>query len=338
MRPMQSTWQSQFLQSLPPDSPALWRDLAWLINSPDILRQKQVQLSHLSDTAARNQVFEFWQQQQLGFARCMRQDPQGLALSDFVAQSGVRRLGLYGESLFAYFFRQQENLLAHGLQVRRAKTTLGEFDFLLQAAGLGMHMELACKYYLCVPPDDRELSLYDFLGPNLADSLGAKLRKITDQQLRLGDEPEGQAVLQELAQRHALSGWMAFSHIKGCLFYPYAQALNSLPPELADDHARGWILELPELDDMQFDAAVCLERMAWLAPRHWCAGQISSPSELRQELLHIWQIQATPQMVALLKSDGAHWREVMRVFVIPPGWWQRAYALSFAQRYKPVRH
>lgn len=334
---MHATWQTEFLRQLPAETPALWRDLAWLLSSPDLLKQVQLQAPDLAPDNAYAALQSFLQQQRSDLTELLSVAGQDTALAEFVRQRGARRLGLYAEQLLDYFFARQGNLLAHGLQVRRAKTTLGEFDFLLRAGTIGLHMELACKYYLCVPAAERDLTLFDYLGPNLADSLGAKLRKIASQQLQLSREPEAQTILQEFATQHGLNNWLAFSHIKGCLFYRYGQALPVLPDELAVDHARGLILELDELSEIQFDAAICLHRLDWLAPRTWSASQIDTPAQVRQNLQRLWQIQATPQMLSLLAADGSQWREVTRAFVMPPGWWQRASELTLAQRSNPVR-
>jgi hypothetical protein len=84
----------------------------------------------------------------------------------------------------AFYFAAQGQLHAHGLQVRASRTdTIGEFDFLLNAGDGLRHLEFATKFYLL---DAAAASDFNgLIGPNLADTLGAKMRKIFEQQLSL---------------------------------------------------------------------------------------------------------------------------------------------------------
>ncbi len=320
-------WPQQFLQQLPDDIPAVWRDLAWLLLSPDMLADLACQAYALEASAMPQAVTEFLVRQQAELKQQLLHHTtvSGSVLDEFIATAGLRRLGLYGERLLHFFFAHQQNLLAHGLQVQRGKQTLGEFDFVLHAQPQACwHIELACKFYLCVPGPDAALSLYDFLGPNLADSLGAKLHKIIQAQLHLADYAEAQELLRQRAYGDLLG---AFAQIKGCLFYRPADLGLTLPAALAPQHARGLILELDELQAMPVAGAVYLDRLQWLAPRDWPTTEVSSLSAVAERLQAHWQIQPNPQMLALLQAKGTGWQEVVRVFVIPPGWWQRAQAL-----------
>ena len=125
------------------------------------------------------------------------------------------RLGLYAEKLMAFYYQQHGQLVAHGLQVRATRNdTVGEFDFLLDAGPDGVeHIEFATKFYLL---EGSAASRFDtFVGPNLADSLGAKMRKIVDKQLALASHPAAQALLPRPVLR-------ARALVKGWLFYPAA--------------------------------------------------------------------------------------------------------------------
>src|SRR5438094_190008 len=76
--------------------------------------------------------------------------------------------------------------------------TIGEFDFLLDAGADGVeHIEFATKLYLLQGGvhGDIGASFDSFVGPNLADSLGRKMRKVFDRQLQLGSHPAAQEFL-----------------------------------------------------------------------------------------------------------------------------------------------
>ncbi len=144
--------------------------------------------------------------------------------------------------------------------------TIGEFDFLVQAGHSVSHWELATKFYLLFQDDDTAVdgaraNLFDYLGPNLADTLGAKMYKIVHQQLRLSAHP--QALV-----RLPLPVTSAQALIKGWLFYRDPMALNAstLVEGIAEDHCRGYIWRLEDIRDMSDFSGVILERLMWLAP------------------------------------------------------------------------
>ena len=65
------------------------------------------------------------------------------------------------------------------------------------------HIEFATKFYLLQGEADKEFDA--LVGPNLADSLGAKMRKIFERQLELGAHPAAQPLLpRPVAQARAL--------------------------------------------------------------------------------------------------------------------------------------
>jgi hypothetical protein len=68
--------------------------------------------------------------------------------------------------------------------VRADRTdTIGEFDFLLNEGDHLVHIEFATKFYL-LDANSTSADFNGLIGPNLADSLGAKMRKIFDSSLR----------------------------------------------------------------------------------------------------------------------------------------------------------
>ena len=189
------------------------RNLAWLLDAPDLLQAShprwQGRLAQLSVPDAAT-------------AEWIRQlDRHPEALMAFLALHPHTRLGHYAENLLAFYFGWSGQLAAHGLQVR-SHTTIGEFDFLLHSPAGLQHWEFACKFYLLVSPETKRLkkaatkslakmelpaaadtaplsdefhSLSNYVGPNLSDNLGDKLHKIMDAQLSLGQHPAAQRYL-----------------------------------------------------------------------------------------------------------------------------------------------
>src|SRR5690606_13883658 len=122
-------------------------------------------------------------------------------------------------------------VLAANLPVRRitaSKTgieTLGELDFVWRDDGTRRvyHWELATKFYLLAdvthtqhPDIPTQISWEQFVGPNLADRFGDKLRHIAERQLLLSQTPEARVAL-------GCSVDEAAAYLKGWLFYPLAQ-------------------------------------------------------------------------------------------------------------------
>lgn len=324
-----STHQARFHQRWPDLRDPHVRALAWLLYAPDLLAPaaacwagRVATLGQLSPEVA-------------GWLHDLQYDPaMNAALHAHLAQQPSGRLGRYAEKLLGFYLRQQDCLVAANLQVRNqgaTRETLGEFDFLIRSpeaesdAGV-VHWEFATKFYLL---QSRELTAATqadaFVGPNLADSLGRKMRKIMDQQLKLSEHPAAQAVLPApvVAARALVKGW---------LFYPLGAAL-SLPPAMgiAADHCRGFWCDaaaLQEIDDGTTGYAV-LPRLSWLAPARLPAGQCLPLAKLLGRLEEIFTADDSPVMVAqcrLKEGSEPHWLEVMRGFVVPPQWQARAAA------------
>ncbi|MGZ3183866.1 MAG: DUF1853 family protein [Telluria sp.] len=284
------------------------RALAWLLDSPGLLDPHdphwQGRIASLPPADAGT---ERW-------LHALDADPAPL-LTALGARADTR-LGLYAEKLMSFYYRERGLLLAHGLQVKGERATVGEFDFLLDdGAGGAVHIEFATKFYLLegVAPD----LLDTLVGPNLADSLGQKMRKITGQQLQLASHPAAQAALPRPVTR-------AQALVKGWLFYPRGKVsgIDGLDP----DHCRGLWCELDGLDSLQGEAFVHLPRMQWLAP--WQAadeGQLLGHEEvaaLAED--HFAGAHVLPLLVAGVRRNGSLWQEVERSFVVPPGWRARA--------------
>ena len=286
------------------------RALAWLLDAPDLLdphdphwEGKIASLGVLSpDTGA--------------WLTALDADPAPL-----LAALGTRvytRLGLYAEKLMAFYFREQDQLVAHGLQVRASRNdTVGEFDFLLDAGHDGLeHIEFATKFYLL---EGAAASRFDtFVGPNLADSLGAKMRKIFDKQLALGSHQASQAMLARPVTR-------ARALVKGWLFYPAFSAGGQSMDGISNQHCRGFWCALDEVTRLEADAFVVLPRLQWLAPyRGRGDDDVLGKAALQARLAAQFATVPMPVLVASVREEQGSVIETGRGFIVPDDWRAKA--------------
>jgi hypothetical protein len=284
------------------------RALAWLLDAPDLLdvndpgwNGKVATLGPVTPEVA----------QWLGD---VDHDPS--ALDAALGSRMYTRLGLYAEKLMAFYFEQRGQLVAHGLQVRASPNdTVGEFDFLLDAGPDGVeHIEFATKYYLLEGQAARRFD--ELVGPNLADSLGKKMRKIVEHQLELGAHPAAQAVLPRpvVVSRALVKGW---------LFYP----LGTWPAiaGISAQHCRGFWCSLDEIEQLAGDAFLILPKLQWLAPfRAMSATWILNRAELHAELEAQFETNQSPVLVAMVNQQPGCIEEVERGFIVPNDWRERA--------------
>ncbi|WP_295997096.1 DUF1853 family protein [Rugamonas sp.] len=294
------------------------RALAWLLDAPDLLdphwpqwRGRIATLGHVPAATA-------------GWLLALERDP--VALDAALGARVQTRLGLYAEKLMAFYFAQHGTLVAHGLQVRASRNdTVGEFDFLLRDHGLLLHWELATKFYLLdcgehrVADDGRFNCL---IGPNLADTLGAKMRKILDKQLALAGHPAAQPLLPQPVDR-------AQALVKGWLFYPLdggdgAATMPLSTPSIAGIsalHCHGFWGALAQLRERAGERYIIMPRLHWLAP---LKAPLDTPALTHSELLALLRDQfgdaPAPVMVAAVAEQGAWLVERRRGFIVPDDW------------------
>ncbi|MBC3871226.1 DUF1853 family protein [Undibacterium oligocarboniphilum] len=256
-------------------------------------------------------------------------DQQPAALYAALAAAPTRRLGLYAETLFGFFLDKVTTLYAHGLQVQDLSgRTVGEFDFLVRESDALSHWELATKFYLLdsvcegdqiLQHPNKHLDLFDYLGPNLGDTLGAKMDKIVRQQLRLPHHPAATQVLDWPVRQS--QAW-----IKGWLFYrnPAETRTDNLPEGIAAHHCAGYIWTLDDLKKNTVFQGVILPRLEWLAPVQCLPQQVSSQPALIDEIGRQMARIASPVMLAMTRTVNGRAQEVCRGMVLPEDWWARA--------------
>lgn len=287
------------------------RALAWLLDAPDLLDANDplwagriATLGHLGPEVAD------WLE---------RIDLDPAPLDEALGGKIHTRLGLYAEKLMAFYFAQHGRLVAHGLQVRASPNdTIGEFDFLLEDGPDAVeHIEFATKFYLL---DGEGGQRFDALvGPNLADSLGLKMRKVFERQLSLGEHPAAQALLpRPVAKARAL--------VKGWLFYPSGSwpAMRGI----AAGHCRGFWCALDEIDGLAGEDFLVLPRLQWLAPfRAASATWMLNRAQLHAELSAQFETSSTPVLVSSVRyTPGQMIEEIERGFIVPNDWRERAAA------------
>lgn len=311
--PADSSYQAAFARRWGLLRHAHVRALAWLLDAPGLLDGQnpywQGKVKALGPVTLETERWLF----------ALDHDPAPLD-----AALGARiytRLGLYAEKLMAFYFRERGSLVAHGLQVRASRNdTVGEFDFLLDAGALGVeHVEFATKFYLLREEGTDGASsgkLDALVGPNLADSLGAKMRKIVERQLVLGQHPAAQAMLERpVVQARAL--------VKGWLFYPLAESRGEVRPMAAIDagHCRGFWCTLDDIASLPDVGFRILPKLEWLAPyRTTKMDKVLTRAALHATLSAQFDTSDAPVLVALLRQDGAVATECDRGFLVPACW------------------
>lgn len=287
------------------------RTLAWLLDAPDLLDLNapswQGRVATLGPVA---EATRDW---------LATLDKAPAELHAHLDLSPLTRLGRYAEKLMAFYLERQGLLYAHGVQVRAGKSeTIGEFDFLIREKNALIHWEFATKLYL-LGADGHEQQADYFVGPNLADTLGAKIRKIMDQQLSLSQHPAAQAHLpQPVSAAQAL--------VKGWLFY-HGQTPSPVQPSwISHTHCRGFWCALEDLEHLKAKRYAVLPRLQWLAPAKLAYAQTFDLGALKNQLSSCFMDNTAPALIALLKPEGESMLECDRGFIVQNDWHRRAEA------------
>lgn len=285
------------------------RALAWLLDAPDLLDAAAPQWAgRIASIGALDQASLNW---------LAELDSAPGELHACLGIGPLTRLGRYAENLMAFYLRYRGALVAHGVQVRDGKSeTIGEFDFLLRQGDALVHWEFATKLYLLEASGNGHQADY-FVGPNLADTLGTKVRKIMDRQLSLSQHPAAQRHLPE-------SITLAQALVKGWLFYCGKTPLPIQPAGISRAHCRGFWCTGKELDGLTGEHFVVLPRLSWLAPVKVKEAQGLDRAGLREAVISQSEVNAAPVLVARLEWDNGVWLEVERGFIVPDDWRHRA--------------
>ncbi|MFC7296841.1 DUF1853 family protein [Herminiimonas aquatilis] len=286
------------------------RALAWLLLAPDLLDTYAPQWHGKIATMPVQMLegLDVWLQ---------NLDRQPDVLHSYLELQPFARLGRYAEKLMAFFLEGQDVLFAHGVQVRAGKnSTIGEFDFLLWINEKLIHWEFATKFYLLESSGAGDDADY-FVGPNLADTLGAKMYKILDRQLLLSTHPAAQIHLPEPVD-------CAQALVKGWLFYPHNEPQHSPLFGTSVAHCRGFWCTFSETVNLRAERYIILPRLQWLAPAKLPAQQAMDKQALQRHLAEYFVDDTMPVLIALLEVNGDVATEVRRGFIVPDDWRTRA--------------
>lgn len=290
------------------------RDLAWVLLSPPLLSSLPWPQRHplsASQWGRAPGLLADWLTR-------LDQDPGGLL--DWLAQSSVRRLGLYYERLwqFALHAAPGIELLAANLPIRQNGQTLGELDLLLRDEEGVHHLELAIKLYLG-PQQQSGAELAHWIGPGSHDRLDIKLDHLSQHQLPMSARGEARPALAELDLDDAQAAlWLG-----GYLFYPWPK--TCVPPAGANpQHLTGrWLYrrDWPAFAAQNSDGCwQPLPRAAWLAPARIGRAELWSAESLH-DWLHALQPQAKAQLLVRLQHGPQDdWQELERVFLVSDDW------------------
>ncbi|HWW70442.1 MAG TPA: DUF1853 family protein [Duganella sp.] len=284
------------------------RALAWLLDAPDLLDAASPHWQgRIATVGAMTQDTADW-------LAALEQDP--IPLDAALGTRHYSRLGLYAEKLMAFYFAEHGKLVAHGLQVRANRNdTVGEFDFLLRDGDDLVHLEFATKFYL-LDDDNAGAGFNGLIGPNLADTLGAKMRKIFDKQLSLARHPAAQPLLPQPVAR-------ALALVKGWLFYPGDEGERGMAG-ISQPHCNGFWMTMGQAPSLQGERFVIMRRLLWLAPLKAGLDQAMSRDELLAALDEQMTKISAPVMVAVMREAGGWLVEQRRGFVVPDDWRARA--------------
>ena len=307
--PANGTYQERFHQRWNFLTDPHVRTLAWLLDAPGLLDAQAVEWQgKIASIDPVDDSVRAW---------LCELDKAPQALHAALAIQPFTRLGRYAEKLMACYLEHSGRLFAHGVQVRTGKNeTIGEFDFLLKQDNGLVHWEFATKLYLLESSGHGRHADY-FVGPNLADTLGAKIRKIMDHQLALSTHPA--AVLQlpmPVAAAQAL--------VKGWLFYHGKTPVSERPQGISEVHCRGFWCTLEEAGKLDAESYAVLPRLSWLAPARLAPEEGESKEALCERLGKHFEQSSAPVLLAMLRREGDALLEADRGFVVPDDWRSRA--------------
>jgi hypothetical protein len=288
------------------------RALAWLLVSPNLLDKSVQELSgrvaHLSE------IQPYRPSEVVHWLNELDQNPT--RLHEFIALHKTNRLGMYAEKLLGFYFKHLGILFSNNLQVHgNLNETLGEFDFLLNQPNGLLHLELATKFYLFEEyfESGEPANLFDYFGPNLNDTLGAKLSKIFNQQLSLSQQQASVKLLpMPIVNAQAL--------VKGWLFYHSASHDQHLALGVSASHCRGFWWTQNEFEQLNYSNGLILQRLSWLAPAQTNVDAALSKALLNDAIARGFQVSETPVLVAIMKRSGNCMQEFCRGMVVPNRW------------------
>ncbi len=297
------------------------RDLAWMLASPPLIAAEH---SYFAGQAVTS---EWCEQHFIKFLPQLYQlESHPEPLKAWIRDRSSQRLGRYFESLISYWLQHAPGLsqVSSSVKVKRAKLTIGEFDFVYvdELKTRPIHLEVAVKFYLRHGSGE---SWHHFVGPLAQDRLDIKLRHLFERQLQLSETVEGALALKpygdvSLIQRLALVKGFCFDPVIG---QKAATVYSS--PGLADQRLRGWWISIDEIDAWVKQRPnsywIILPKLEWLAPAIGLGAKTpeSGPAVLAN-LEDAFGLKKQPLLLAELQASRQGFQEISRGFVVPTAW------------------
>ena len=245
-------------------------------------------------------------------------------LKDTISEVPGKRLGLYYESLWKFFFESNPNfeLIFHNQQVYDNKHTLGAFDFIYRDPNQKViHRECAVKFYLGIPNHSEKPSeLSAWWGPNKKDRFDLKWHRLLDAQIQLSERQEAKDFLKE----NKLAIDEKEIDLKGMLFYPKHMAMQP-PSRINKHHLKGFWIELKDFKKLNHSCWMMLPKMAWLARAKIPLDQIVDSKTFEKQLNKHFAQSEQPCMVAALTPHQHYGFETCRYFITPNQWHKEFY-------------
>ncbi|WP_346795854.1 DUF1853 family protein [Halomonas sp. Bachu 37] len=262
----------------------LVRDLAWLIEAPDIVSPENASPALSPLWAGRPTLAELGLESSATRARWLAARERHPAhLEQAIGTAVSARMGHYHERLWHYLLEHAPGtrLLASNIRIIERRITLGELDMVYRTCHdpALVHLEVAIKFYLGLPEGPGAAdSQSRWIGPGGLDSLAIKRDHMQRRQLPLSATPAAHATLRHwLAPRDTASAEAPLAltqrlAMPGVLFYPFHAELPA-PTGANPHHLRGtWVRwgDWPKFM-AQLPAATqgaLLDKPHWLAPPH----------------------------------------------------------------------
>lgn len=237
------------------------------------------------------------------------------------------RIGNYFEEFIEFFLKEHPwvSSLRRGLQIHLEKQTIGEADFLFfnEHSKRWVHLEVAVKYYLYSSENqDSICQASNFLGPNAVDTLGKKLKKLSDHQMTLIQK--NLHLIPELQESSSLESRLLF---KGFLFYPLGdqpKGIRTVSNQISKNHNRGWWIRPSELmaDHLPWKSYQFLERRHWLGNSYWdrLEGQTFDRKEFMKFSHDRFRSLSSPLMFDCYSDKPGDSESRSRLIVVSENW------------------
>lgn len=308
----------------------LVRDLAWCIFSPELI---------VSDSVDIVCTTEPMQHRELDLLKQLDTYPRPIV--QWMENCKSPRLGLRFEAYWQFWLThcqdQSTDTGAHyehlfNLQIHSQQQTLGELDVIsyCDKSHKLTHRELAVKFYLGIESHllpkrmQPEESPFCWVGPNIKDRLDLKREQVLHRQLKLLEQ--SQEARNSLPSHWQWSSLDRQAIVKGRLFYPLNLNGFKVPhSDLGTEHLRGRWLHFSELEKVQNDNWLVLERQQWFAPAAFELEQIDTEPPICFSALlavltdHFAKTQQPIQIAAMRLTDSL-WIEKERYFIVPDQW------------------